>query len=295
MIATVLDRPIMSPWEANTARHTLALATERCGVFEGPLASHVIDASKDVVLRRVVYEMRRASVVLWSEDLRRAATNGADLFKGRTFDVSLLRFYPQLWIYPYSLPLDDPHIPDWYGLRYILLFRVQPETDDTHNNSVAGVTICTPRAKRIPPELQPPEDHLERLRPRLGIGLMTNGTVIENWVDTAIAAQLEFMNLEIVAAEPVQHSRQVRRAAERENRPLPDLRVITLRRQKRNSDGKETDVDWSCRWLVGGHWRNQWYPSTMEHKPVYIVPYVKGPENKPFRENHAEKIFVVER
>src|SRR5215831_8375448 len=112
--------------------------------------------------------------------------------------------------------------------------------------------------------------------------------------DTSIASQLAFMNLEIVTAEPVQHPRQMRRAAERENQPLPDIRVITLRKQ--HTERKASDpsgIEYSCQWLVGAHWRNQWFPSTEEHKPVYIAPYIKGPEGKPFRENHAKKIFVV--
>ncbi len=42
------------------------------------------------------------------------------------------------------------------------------------------------------------------------------------------------------------------------------------------------DVEWSRRWLVRGHWRNQWYPSEQVHRTIWISPYVKGPEDRPF-------------
>lgn len=37
------------------------------------------------------------------------------------------------------------------------------------------------------------------------------------------------------------------------------------------------------RWVVDGHWRNQWYPSSGVHRPRWIEPYVKGPDGAPLR------------
>jgi hypothetical protein len=57
--------------------------------------------------------------------------------------------------------------------------------------------------------------------------------------------------------------------------------VILLRRKSgRGLEG--TEVEWSHRWLVRGHWRQQWYPTLNEHRLIYINPHVKGPESKPF-------------
>jgi hypothetical protein len=60
------------------------------------------------------------------------------------------------------------------------------------------------------------------------------------------------------------------------------LRVITLRRPPRrgHSDAQQA-VDWSHRWIVNGHWRRQWYPAVAEHRLRYILPYVKGPDDRP--------------
>lgn len=45
----------------------------------------------------------------------------------------------------------------------------------------------------------------------------------------------------------------------------------------------EEEREWSCRWLVRGHWRRQWYPSLGAHKVIWVWPYVKGPDDKPLR------------
>ncbi len=67
---------------------------------------------------------------------------------------------------------------------------------------------------------------------------------------------------------------------------LSDVKVIQLRRpqienHQQSEDGAE--VEWSCRWIVSGHWRNQYHPSTGKHELKYILPYVKGPEDKPLK------------
>ena len=52
-------------------------------------------------------------------------------------------------------------------------------------------------------------------------------------------------------------------------------------------------VDWNCRWLVRGHWRQQWHQTTQTHHPKWILPYVKGPDDKPFKEPRATVYAVV--
>jgi hypothetical protein len=52
--------------------------------------------------------------------------------------------------------------------------------------------------------------------------------------------------------------------------------------------------EWSCRWLVRGHWRQQWCPGRREHRPIWITPYVRGPGDKPFKAPSA-KVFAVVR
>lgn len=64
-----------------------------------------------------------------------------------------------------------------------------------------------------------------------------------------------------------------------------DVKVIQLRRAESaaRTDTPGEPVEWSCRWVVSGHWRNQYHPSDGKHELQYILPYVKGPEDKPLR------------
>jgi hypothetical protein len=86
--------------------------------------------------------------------------------------------------------------------------------------------------------------------------------------------------------EPMQMrpTRAQRRRIERDpNYPHPDKRItlITLRRKSVKHDDEPKEIVRTHRWLVRGHWRRQWYPSTKRHEWKYIYEYVKGPEDKP--------------
>ncbi len=88
-----------------------------------------------------------------------------------------------------------------------------------------------------------------------------------------------------------------RAAARRAMRVLdhvPDIAVVSLRRPAGQPSEKTEPgfVDWSHRWIVGGHWRNQWLPSEERHEPRWIAPYIKGPENKPLV---ADRVYQLVR
>lgn len=110
-----------------------------------------------------------------------------------------------------------------------------------------------------------------------------------------IAAML-FAGQELVNVWPQRAPRAARRRAQAANEPPPkDVRVISLRRQHSEAhDASKTSMaEWSCRWAVRGHWRNQFYPSKGTNRTIWIDPYVKGPDNKPFRATTS--IFSVHR
>jgi hypothetical protein len=81
-------------------------------------------------------------------------------------------------------------------------------------------------------------------------------------------------------------SRGVRRRTERAfpGRPIPEVRVVTLRRPKERPEGmpdRPGGREYSHRWWVNGFWRRQWYSSEGRHKPKYIEAHVRGPKDKP--------------
>jgi hypothetical protein len=104
-----------------------------------------------------------------------------------------------------------------------------------------------------------------------------------------------FVEQKLAVPEPCDIPRGVRRSAERNGIHLPKVSVVRLRRV-----GSQRDIDsiaqqeWSCRWLVTGHWRNQWYQKAGRHVRRWIAPYVKGPEDKPMKPP-TPRVFAVKR
>lgn len=98
-------------------------------------------------------------------------------------------------------------------------------------------------------------------------------------------------------AETVQErtTRPERRRTQHAGLPERDVRVIRLRRGVTATRDAEEPADggraWRHRWVVRGHWRNQWYPSLGDHRPKWIAPYLKGPTDAPLL--GGEKVTVA--
>lgn len=111
-----------------------------------------------------------------------------------------------------------------------------------------------------------------------------------------MAAAFAFLEQRILVVHQARAPRAVRRR-------LPAgttediVHIVTLRRQVRVGDTGEKEpqkVEWSCQWIVRGHWRDQWFPKTQTHRPIWILPYGKGPEAKPLK-MPGTKLFAVVR
>jgi hypothetical protein len=100
-----------------------------------------------------------------------------------------------------------------------------------------------------------------------------------------IARFLAFLNSPYIPRDERIATRPARRWAEHmglEEALEPGVRFILLRRMAREQgQAKGVGQTYSHRWLVSGHFRNQWYPSEQTHKVIWIEPYVKGPEATP--------------
>lgn len=81
-------------------------------------------------------------------------------------------------------------------------------------------------------------------------------------------------------------ARQLKRQGRRRGHD-GQVTVVSLRAPENRLKSNDGDpIDWDHRWPVLGHWRNQWYPSTQDHKLIWIFPYIKGPEGKPLVIKH---------
>ena len=92
-----------------------------------------------------------------------------------------------------------------------------------------------------------------------------------------------FLESEIIVPERVNWTRPFRKEAKRLNKTLPLVRIIALRKTISRGlvDSNGSTVEWSHRWMVRGHWRNQWYSKEQTHKIKFVKPHIKGPEGKP--------------
>jgi hypothetical protein len=90
----------------------------------------------------------------------------------------------------------------------------------------------------------------------------------------------KLMAEKIVQSDRQHPGRPARRDAQRFKMPPPLLRVIELRRRRSSGDGEghsNGQREYTHRWIVQGHWRNQPYKDGYRQK--YIGSYVKGPED----------------
>lgn len=89
----------------------------------------------------------------------------------------------------------------------------------------------------------------------------------------------------IAVKEPREPNRAQRRRVQKEGgEPLATVTVIRLRRPSLPSGAEDTahpGREWTHRWMVDGHWRNQYLPSVDAHRQTWIAPYIKGPDDKP--------------
>ena len=103
------------------------------------------------------------------------------------------------------------------------------------------------------------------------------------------------MKQTLVKTVPERPDRAARRRLKKAKSPLATktVKVVKLRRivHREASDGDGQPVDWSHRWVVNGHWRQQ--PTNDGPKRIWIMPFVKGPEDKPLV--LKETVHVLER
>lgn len=111
-----------------------------------------------------------------------------------------------------------------------------------------------------------------------------------------VLAGLAWLNQKVLVAESERVERHRRKAFNRATgQTLDGVKVVQLRRAERTpSTGEGANREWSRRWVVDGHWRNQpCGPKHGDRRLAYIHPYVKGPDDKPLVAK--TKVYVVER
>lgn len=110
---------------------------------------------------------------------------------------------------------------------------------------------------------------------------------LEN-AERALVVTWLLMGQTLAAREEVQPTRAAVNLIRRINPALlSTTRYVQLRHRtnvpkaRADSDDAGTGRTYQHRWLVRGHWRNAWYPSRQDHRPVWIDLHFKGPDGAP--------------
>jgi hypothetical protein len=86
--------------------------------------------------------------------------------------------------------------------------------------------------------------------------------------------------------------RPERRRTARAQLPERDVMVLRLRRSEHDPQVQVgVGREYTCRWPVRGHWRQQWYPSVQDHRPIWINQHIKGPDDAPLR--GGERVTMI--
>jgi len=117
---------------------------------------------------------------------------------------------------------------------------------------------------------------------------------LADWIRKLAFAFFAFIRQECVSIQTTPASRPIRRHLPKAYTADPVIKIIQLRRRSPATNGGESQSrGYSCRWLVRGHWRNQFYPSSQSHRPRFIPAYVKGPDDKPLKPTKSSIFAVV--
>lgn len=155
---------------------------------------------------------------------------------------------------------------------------------------LGNVSVRVPFGQRwtLQTGISDPDQVLELLKWRNGQGpephLKTSGP--KEFRDSFMAFPKAFWSIieeRLVVTSKGKAERHSRKRLARSGSPLAEreVRFVTLRRVDHKGQHGEREVEWSHRWIVDGHWRNQWHPSRKAHRQKYIMAHIKGPNDKP--------------
>lgn len=136
-------------------------------------------------------------------------------------------------------------------------------------------------------------------------GALTEGTSAAT-IDAQLALQRTIlttwllMGQTLVRSERIAAPRAARRRIERYDPSLNQgVRLVDLRRARTTPADRHSDAfgqgtrEYHHSWIVRGHWRNQYYRSRDDHRPIWIADHLAGPEDKPLI--GGERVHVLRR
>ncbi len=256
---------------------------------------------EETFANELIEDLEKSVSVYWEENIRRAAEQGSEFFIGKK--LSAISPSPQLWICEESESKTKNTV-------------IRPNIDLSEQEAAyLGVKILGVIAELLITEsfgtyifqfLEPTCDDIPAWRAQNLPPFILCGSLLraEDQITTESFSQVEaclnFIQQPFIESNSLDHVANFTGAHHIQKRnDAKKIQIVYLRRREQHTgnamiDAQGTKIDWSCQWLVKGHWRNQYLPSNQGHKPIFIQSYVKGPEDKPFRTS-PQRIHAVVR
>jgi hypothetical protein len=229
-------------------------------------------------------DLAASDVVLWRADTYELSQRGVEAWRERPLARGDFPSGPQLWFFDFVFPCDTPvlEVPDRSQLGCILLFS---QLLGEHYSIRAALFFLPGLFKEAEADEQP---LLVRYLPPI-----EEGEALGPYAP--LVAMYQFCQLPITLLEVSRVSRQQQRERARRGKHSGDVSVVVLRPAlSPEPSGTHRDVQWSHRWMVRGHWRNQYFPASKAHHVRWVRPHVKGPQDRPLLDTRP-RVYDVSR
>ena len=281
----------------------LACESESCASLSYPNDIEGYQRNFAAVLRQAAKHIALSNyeVVLWHSDIRQAAIRGRDAFVGERIYAESLPQANCWWLYEEAMgfsPSDYPdllNVPWWTPEWCCIAHYIYPSDRILETPAWDGGAQIHVRAHG-----------LMALWARAGgngkDGLRISwdpGTPYGDPMPARLAACVamqQFLNLPFVAQESEQANHSTRKLAKRRgHKPPQAVRVVTLRRSEHSHSISENTREYTCQWMVSGHWRRLHEPRKSDGtRIVYVRPHIKGPDHAPLKAP-TKTVYVAKR
>lgn len=250
----------------------------------GLVESFMMDAA---TIRATARLLLSSQVIIWQAEMWELASNGFESFKGLAPQDVNYPTEPQLWYL------------DGFGLNLASVGGELAASLPVGVSNVGAILVIPPNSTgdHRAVAMCVMEFESKPLLRACNLHDMSTRT------SASIMACYAFTQLQIAAKEPVHLPRADRRRLEREDKTIPDIRVIQLRKREPSGWHSTGDRSYHHRWITRGTWRRLPEPLKRDSKisggqkgdkVVWVREHIKGPSDAPLIQP-KESVFVVAR
>lgn len=214
------------------------------------------------------------------------------------------------WYFSEPLKIVDSYIGPIRAISWACVYKFadsnqtwMPVMDDSppHNPLLLWITFYQEGHNISPvpvPATQIPwyfgesmEETLKKSNSNLSLGQETRPIKLQ-----LLIAALMFIKQKLFSQQKLPVDRATRKRTVGRKTIIPHINVYFLRKvHSKNHRAGSSEIAWTCRWSVRGHWRQQMVGAgRTEPRIVWVIPHIKGPEDKEIK-SPSKTLFAVVR